>query len=112
MVTPAGGKLWRYQYTFEGKMKELCLGKYPGRSLAAVRVLHAKAREIRSRGIDPAAQHKEQKQKRLEEKTADENTKKQAVTTAFNRLINRLLTGGIERKFIQAEIKKRGKRAL
>jgi hypothetical protein len=28
-VTPAGGKLWRSKYRFQGKGKTLSIGKYP-----------------------------------------------------------------------------------
>jgi len=29
LITPAGGKLWRLKYRFEGKEKLLALGAYP-----------------------------------------------------------------------------------
>ena len=28
-IAPAGGKLWRWKYRFEGKEKLMALGKYP-----------------------------------------------------------------------------------
>ena len=53
-IEPAGGKLWRYQYRFEGKRKLLALGKYPDVSLAEARKRHAAAREQLAQGIDPS----------------------------------------------------------
>ena len=44
-VTPAGGKLWRYKYRFNGKEKLLSLGKYPDVSLKKAREKHQKARQ-------------------------------------------------------------------
>jgi hypothetical protein len=29
LVTPSGGKLWRYKYRFQGLQKEMSYGKYP-----------------------------------------------------------------------------------
>lgn len=59
LVTPAGGKLWRWKYrTAEGAQKEMRFGKYPDVSLEAARELHASARRLLSDGIDPMAQRK------------------------------------------------------
>jgi Arm DNA-binding domain len=33
-ITPAGGKLWRYNYRFGGKQKTITVGRYPEISLA------------------------------------------------------------------------------
>ncbi len=33
-VTPAGGKLWRWKYRFDGSQKEMSFGQYPEVSLA------------------------------------------------------------------------------
>lgn len=57
-VTPAGGKLWRYNYRFAGKRKTLALGAYPEISLANARDKLAEARKQLSSGIDPAAAKK------------------------------------------------------
>ena len=32
-ITPAGGKIWRWAYRFDGKAKLMTLGKYPDVSL-------------------------------------------------------------------------------
>jgi len=60
-IEPAGGKLWRFQYWFEGKRKLLALGKYPDVSLQAVRERHQEARKQVAQGIDPAVAKKAQK---------------------------------------------------
>ena len=35
-IATTGGKLWRYQYRFEGKQKLLALGKYPSYPMRSV----------------------------------------------------------------------------
>lgn len=61
LVTPKGGKLWRWKYRFEGKEKEMSFGKYPDVSLDQARVLHAEARALLALGVDPMVRRKEQK---------------------------------------------------
>ncbi len=46
LVTPAGGKLWRWKYRFEGAEKQMRLGKYPEVTLALARERHAAARAV------------------------------------------------------------------
>lgn len=55
-VTPAGGKLWRYKYRFEGKEKLMSFGQYPDVPLVRARELHASARRLLADGVDPMAQ--------------------------------------------------------
>ena len=62
VVEPTGGKLWRYQYRFEGKRKLLALGKYPDVSLQEARKRHGEARERLAQGIDPSTARKVEKQ--------------------------------------------------
>jgi len=64
-VEPAGGKLWRYKYRFEGKEKLLSLGTYPEVSLLEARRKHFEAREKLTQGIDPSAAKKAVKTTRL-----------------------------------------------
>ena len=54
LVTPSGGKLWRQNYRFGGKIKTLALGKYPEISLAEARALAAANRVKLAHGEDPA----------------------------------------------------------
>ena len=60
-VSPAGGKLWRYEYRFEGKRKTLYIGRYPDISLQEARERHQEARKQLANGIDPAVSKQAQK---------------------------------------------------
>ena len=60
-VSPAGRRSWIYMYRFEGRPRRMTLGTYPQLSLANARVLHAKAREKKERGIDPGTLHVERR---------------------------------------------------
>jgi integrase len=53
LIMPTGGKLWRWAYRFDGKMKQMAIGKYPDVSLADARVEHAQARQLLAKGTDP-----------------------------------------------------------
>lgn len=55
LVKPNGSKLWRLRYRFDGKQKDLALGKYPAVSLAAAREKRAEAKALLSQDIDPRA---------------------------------------------------------
>lgn len=77
LVTPTGGKLWRWKYRFDGKERLMAFGKYPDVGLAQARVLHAKARAQLAIGTDPMAERKEAKQEKREALAK----KKQKVTT-------------------------------
>jgi integrase len=61
LVQPTGGKLWRYDYRFEGKRKTLALGSYPEISLSDARERHAEARKLLANGTDPGENKKAQK---------------------------------------------------
>jgi integrase len=61
LVTPSGGRLWRWKYRFKGSERQLALGSYPTLSLADARERHAKARKLLSNGIDPMAERKAEK---------------------------------------------------
>ncbi|MDX1251108.1 MAG: integrase arm-type DNA-binding domain-containing protein [Gammaproteobacteria bacterium] len=77
IVTPAGGKWWRFRYKFDGKEKLLSLGVYPDVPLASqtkkdeetgkaqkikgARELRDEARELLAQGIDPGENRKAQK---------------------------------------------------
>lgn len=53
-VTPAGGKLRRYRYRFDGKEKMLSLGQYPDVSLSEARIARDKAKAELKAGRDPS----------------------------------------------------------
>jgi hypothetical protein len=57
-LTPAGGKLWRWAYVYEGKEKLMSFGRYPDVSLAVARERLAEARRLLASGTDPMAQRK------------------------------------------------------
>jgi hypothetical protein len=60
-ITPAGGKLWRWAYEFEGREKLMSIGKYPLVTLAEARVRRDEARKLLANGIDPMAKRKQEK---------------------------------------------------
>lgn len=57
-ITPAGGKLWRWDYRYTRKPKTMTFGKYPDVSLAMVRDRHREARTTLATGVDPMALRK------------------------------------------------------
>jgi len=67
MVTPTGGKLWRFKYRFDGKEKKLAFGSYPEISLLDARKRRDEARSQLAHGIDPGAVRKAQKQANIQE---------------------------------------------
>jgi integrase len=66
LVTPAGGKWWRYRYRFGGKHKMLSMGIYPDVSLAKARERRDAARQLLADGIDPGENRKVQKAAKIE----------------------------------------------
>jgi integrase len=61
-VASSGRKSFIYMYRFDGKPRRMTLGLYPKLSLANAHVLHAKATEVKERGVDPGAAHVAQRQ--------------------------------------------------
>lgn len=61
-IAPAGGKWWRFKYTFAGKEKRVSLGTYPDISLAAARDKRDELRKLLASGIDPGAQRRAQRE--------------------------------------------------
>jgi len=64
LIQPRGTKLWRLAYRFGGKQKLLAFGIYPTISLSAARARRDAAKKHLSDGVDPAVQHKIDKQAR------------------------------------------------
>ena len=62
LVTPSGGKLWRFKYRYDGKQKLLALGAYPEVSLADARHKREDARKLLASKNDPGAVRKAQNQ--------------------------------------------------
>jgi integrase len=66
IVTPAGGKWWRFRYHFDNKEKLLSLGVYPDVGLKDARERRDAARKLLANDIDPGAHRKAQKAARQE----------------------------------------------
>lgn len=62
IVTSAGGKWWRFRYSFSGKEKLLSLGIYPDVSLKEAREKRNVARKLITQGIDPGVHRKATKE--------------------------------------------------
>lgn len=75
VVTPAGGRLWRFDYRFNDRRKTLAMGRYPDFSLAQAREAKSKARALLARGIDPG-----------EVKRVDKAARKDADANSFERV--------------------------
>lgn len=58
LVAPGGGKLWRWNYTFDGKNKTMAFGAYPLVSLADARAKRDEAFTILCEGRDPGVVRK------------------------------------------------------
>jgi integrase len=67
LVTPAGSKLWRLKYRFEGREKLLALGAYPYLSLADAREARGDAKKLLAKGVDPGGARKAAKAARIAE---------------------------------------------
>jgi integrase len=68
LVTPQGGKYFRFKYRFGGKEKLLAFGTYPEISLSDARQQRDESRKQIAKGIDPGAVRKAQKQAAVAEK--------------------------------------------
>ena len=58
IVTPRGGKWWRFKYRFGGKEKLLALGTYPEVALKDARERRDDARKQVAAGVDPSGERK------------------------------------------------------
>jgi integrase len=61
LITPRGGKLWRWKYRFNGKEKKMSFGVYPDVSLAQARDLRHEAAKLLVSNLDPMAERKAEK---------------------------------------------------
>lgn len=61
-VSPAGSKLWRWKYRYEGKEKLMSFGRYPEITLAQAREIHRGHRATLAAGIDPMAERQQERQ--------------------------------------------------
>jgi integrase len=65
LVTPDGGKWWRFKYRFGGKEKLLSLGVYPDVGLKQAREKRDDARKLVAAGVDPSAERRAAKAARI-----------------------------------------------
>ena len=75
-LSPTGGKLWRMDYRFAGKRKNLSFGAYPAVSLKDARSKRDNTKELLAKDIDPGAHKKAVKAE------AEAVAKEQALTFA------------------------------
>lgn len=61
LLTPSGGKWWRFKYRVAGKEKLLALGTYPDVTLAKARDAREEARRLLAEGVDPSAARQQEK---------------------------------------------------
>lgn len=74
LITPSGGKLWRFQYRFDNKQKILALGSYPSVTLSDARQRREDARKLLANAVDPCALRKAQKECVVVQSENDKNT--------------------------------------
>jgi integrase len=74
LITPTGGKLWRFQYRFDNKQKILALGAYPSVTLSDARQRREEAKKQLANNADPCAIRKAQKETVLVQAENDSNT--------------------------------------
>jgi len=67
LITPSGGKLWRFKYRFNNKEKKLAFGSYPEIGLQDARQRREDARKLLANDVDPDAVRKAQKQAKTAE---------------------------------------------
>jgi integrase len=56
LVTPTGGRLWRFKYRVQGREKLISLGAYPEVTLKRAREKRDTARRLLADGVDPSVQ--------------------------------------------------------
>jgi Arm domain-containing DNA-binding protein/integrase-like protein len=61
IVNPAGSRLWRFRYRYNGKENLLSLGVYPIVGLKDARAKRDETRKLLAAGIDPSAARKSRK---------------------------------------------------
>jgi Arm DNA-binding domain len=58
LITPNGGRLWRFRYRHAGRESMVSLGAYPDVPLKDARERREEARRALASGVDPAAKRK------------------------------------------------------
>lgn len=75
-VTPAGSRLWRLKYRFEGREKRLSFGAYPAVSLSDARDARERAKAMLAKQVDPGVA--KQTEKRARRATVEHTFEKMA----------------------------------
>jgi hypothetical protein len=66
IVTPTGGKWWRFKFTFDGREKTISFGVYPDITLAQAREKREAARKLLAIGVNPSEDRRAAKAARVE----------------------------------------------
>jgi hypothetical protein len=61
LVSPCGGKWWRFRYRFDRRHKTLSCGIFPDTSIDQARAQRDEFRALIAQGIDPSAIRREEK---------------------------------------------------
>lgn len=104
IVSPSGGKWWRFKYIFNGAAKTISFGTYPDVSLKTARRLRDEARESVAAGINPSAERKRKKQEAIEKELADSLTFEKVANEWFEKQTHSLSSKYLEK--VVAQIKK------
>ena len=58
LVSPTGGRYWRYRYRFDGRENLISLGLYPEVPIESAQARHHAARQLLALGVNPADRRK------------------------------------------------------
>jgi len=58
LVSPTGGRYWRYRYRFDGRENLISLGLYPEVPIESARARQQVARQLLALGVNPAGRRK------------------------------------------------------
>jgi integrase len=75
LVAPTGGRLWRFNYRFQGKQKTASYGAYSDVPLALARERHAEVRRMLAVGLDP-----------MDERKAGKTAQREAAANTFEKV--------------------------
>jgi len=84
LVSPSGGKWWRFRYDFNGKENALALGVYPSVGLEDARKARDEARQLLAQGIDPAQVRRQEKARDKSEHLAAMDASTVKVSASIN----------------------------
>ncbi|MCL2000829.1 MAG: integrase arm-type DNA-binding domain-containing protein [Planctomycetes bacterium] len=99
LVTPSGGKWWRFKYRLEGKEKLLSLGVYPAVGLKEARQKRDDAKEMLAKGIDPSA-HKQAVKAAAKTVSSEESLSFEAVAREWHAKKTTALSPGHRKKIL------------